>query len=113
MVPECKILVFKIQGSSDDLNPSITLLLTSVHVFTCRLVHLAQGGGSVISGLKEVLVGMQPGGKRRALIPPSEGYLNEGMEPQVCPDPHCQMHHVSGHIGSSPGGGPGAVMRSD
>ena len=26
---------------------------------------------------------MQPGGKRRALIPPGAGYLSEGLEPQV------------------------------
>ena len=44
---------------------------------------LWQGDGSVIAGLREVLEGMQPGGKRRALIPPSAGYLEEGLEPQV------------------------------
>lgn len=49
-------------------------------------LHVSQGSGGVIPGLKEVLVGMQPGGKRRALIPPSEGYLSEGLEPQVWPE---------------------------
>lgn len=35
----------------------------------------------IIKGLKEVLVGMKVGGKRRALIPPSEGYINEYLQP--------------------------------
>ncbi|XP_060199306.1 peptidyl-prolyl cis-trans isomerase FKBP16-1, chloroplastic isoform X2 [Lycium barbarum] len=35
----------------------------------------------IIEGLKEVLTGMKPGGKRRALIPPSVGYINENLQP--------------------------------
>ncbi|XP_055808474.1 peptidyl-prolyl cis-trans isomerase FKBP16-1, chloroplastic isoform X3 [Solanum dulcamara] len=35
----------------------------------------------IIKGLKEVLIGMKPGGKRRALIPPSVGYINENLQP--------------------------------
>ncbi|XP_028104225.1 peptidyl-prolyl cis-trans isomerase FKBP16-1, chloroplastic isoform X2 [Camellia sinensis] len=35
----------------------------------------------IIKGLKEVLVGMKVGGKRRALIPPSAGYTNENLQP--------------------------------
>ncbi|CAM8900776.1 unnamed protein product [Rhodiola kirilowii] len=34
-----------------------------------------------IKGLKEVLVGMRAGGKRRALIPASVGYVNENLKP--------------------------------
>ncbi|XP_065851919.1 peptidyl-prolyl cis-trans isomerase FKBP16-1, chloroplastic isoform X2 [Euphorbia lathyris] len=34
-----------------------------------------------IKGLKDVLVGMKVGGKRRALIPPSVGYINENLKP--------------------------------
>ncbi|XP_015880774.3 peptidyl-prolyl cis-trans isomerase FKBP16-1, chloroplastic isoform X1 [Ziziphus jujuba] len=35
----------------------------------------------IIKGLKEVLIGMRVGGKRRALIPPSLGYINEDLNP--------------------------------
>ncbi|GMH05846.1 hypothetical protein Nepgr_007686 [Nepenthes gracilis] len=35
----------------------------------------------IIKGLKDVLVGMKVGGKRRALIPPSVGYVNENLKP--------------------------------
>ncbi|XP_022139473.1 peptidyl-prolyl cis-trans isomerase FKBP16-1, chloroplastic [Momordica charantia] len=35
----------------------------------------------IIEGLKEVLIGMRVGGKRRALIPPSVGYINENLNP--------------------------------
>ncbi|KNA12165.1 hypothetical protein SOVF_128310 isoform B [Spinacia oleracea] len=35
----------------------------------------------IIKGLKDVLVGMKVGGKRRALIPPSTGYVNESLKP--------------------------------
>ncbi|CAN6696495.1 unnamed protein product [Malus baccata var. baccata] len=35
----------------------------------------------IIEGLKEVLVGMKTGGKRRALIPPYVGYTNENLKP--------------------------------
>ncbi|XVE50902.1 hypothetical protein DITRI_Ditri01bG0200500 [Diplodiscus trichospermus] len=35
----------------------------------------------IIKGLKDVLTGMKVGGKRRALIPPSVGYINENLQP--------------------------------
>ncbi|KAK1297605.1 hypothetical protein QJS10_CPB15g01110 [Acorus calamus] len=35
----------------------------------------------IIKGLKEVLVGMKVGGKRRASVPPNVGYINEDLKP--------------------------------
>ncbi|KAL3736568.1 hypothetical protein ACJRO7_025502 [Eucalyptus globulus] len=35
----------------------------------------------IIKGLKEILIGMKVGGKRRGLIPPSVGYINENLKP--------------------------------
>lgn len=40
------------------------------------------GDGAVIPGLEEVMIGMKPGGKRRALVPPEVGYTDPGLEPQ-------------------------------
>ncbi|GAQ88414.1 FKBP-type peptidyl-prolyl cis-trans isomerase family protein [Klebsormidium nitens] len=42
---------------------------------------LPLGQGRVIQGLEEVLSGMRAGGKRRALIPPSAGYVDQILEP--------------------------------
>lgn len=40
--------------------------------------------GNVILGLKEAIVGMKKNGKRRVLVPPELGYLNDGkMQPQM------------------------------
>ncbi|XP_020698699.2 peptidyl-prolyl cis-trans isomerase FKBP16-1, chloroplastic [Dendrobium catenatum] len=44
-------------------------------------VIISLDGKEVIQGLKDVLVGMKVGGKRRALIPPSLGYINEDLKP--------------------------------
>ncbi|KAJ4725353.1 Peptidylprolyl isomerase [Melia azedarach] len=44
-------------------------------------VILPLDDNQIIKGLKEVLVGMKVGGKRRALIPPSVGYINENLKP--------------------------------
>ncbi|KAL8131810.1 hypothetical protein AgCh_007652 [Apium graveolens] len=44
-------------------------------------VVLPLDDNEIIEGLKEVLVGMKVGGKRRALIPPSLGYINENLQP--------------------------------
>lgn len=42
-----------------------------------------QGGGRDIQGLDEVIEGMAPAGKRRALIPPAIGYqANTELLPQ-------------------------------
>ncbi|KAK4796662.1 hypothetical protein SAY86_028988 [Trapa natans] len=44
-------------------------------------VILPLDDNKIIKGLKEVLLGMRVGGKRRALIPPSVGYIKEDLEP--------------------------------
>ncbi|XP_010536763.1 PREDICTED: peptidyl-prolyl cis-trans isomerase FKBP16-1, chloroplastic isoform X2 [Tarenaya hassleriana] len=44
-------------------------------------VKLPLDEDQIIKGLKEVLMGMRVGGKRRALIPPSEGYVKETLKP--------------------------------
>ncbi|KAI8469354.1 MAG: hypothetical protein J3K34DRAFT_385891 [Monoraphidium minutum] len=40
------------------------------------------GGGDLIPGLEEVLAGMAPGGRRRALVPPELGYTSSALQPQ-------------------------------
>jgi FKBP-type peptidyl-prolyl cis-trans isomerase len=40
------------------------------------------GDGELIPGLEEVLVGMAPGGRRRALVPPELGYTSSALQPQ-------------------------------
>ncbi|XP_039788648.1 peptidyl-prolyl cis-trans isomerase FKBP16-1, chloroplastic-like isoform X1 [Panicum virgatum] len=44
-------------------------------------VTLPLGGEEIIQGLKDVLIGMKAGGKRRALIPPEVGYISETLKP--------------------------------
>ncbi|EPS69238.1 hypothetical protein M569_05526 [Genlisea aurea] len=44
-------------------------------------VTLTLDDTQMIRGLKNVLVGMKVGGKRRALVPPSLGYLKETLQP--------------------------------
>ncbi|KAG2682660.1 hypothetical protein I3843_11G201800 [Carya illinoinensis] len=44
-------------------------------------ITLPLDDNQIIKGLKEVLIGMRVGGKRRALIPPSLGYINENLRP--------------------------------
>ncbi|KAG1364298.1 putative Vacuolar protein sorting-associated protein 32 [Cocos nucifera] len=46
-----------------------------------RPVVLSLDEKEIIKGLKDVLVGMKVGGKRRALIPPDVGYVNENLKP--------------------------------
>ncbi|CAN6243464.1 unnamed protein product [Urochloa humidicola] len=44
-------------------------------------VTLPLGGEEMIQRLKDVLIGMKVGGKRRALIPPEVGYISETLKP--------------------------------
>ncbi|KAL8129174.1 hypothetical protein V2J09_018329 [Rumex salicifolius] len=44
-------------------------------------VTLLLDENEVIKGLMDVLIGMKVGGKRRALVPPSVGYVNETLKP--------------------------------
>ncbi|KAJ0988198.1 hypothetical protein J5N97_006554 [Dioscorea zingiberensis] len=46
-----------------------------------RPVKLPLDAKEIIQGLKDVLVGMKVGGKRRALIPPEVGYVSENLKP--------------------------------
>ncbi|KAG0463106.1 hypothetical protein HPP92_021582 [Vanilla planifolia] len=46
-----------------------------------RPIILPLDGKEVIQGLKDVLVGMKVGGKRRALIPPNLGYVKDNLKP--------------------------------
>lgn len=45
-------------------------------------VTLPLDGNKMIAGLERVIVGMKPGGKRRAVIPPAVGYITTDLEPQ-------------------------------
>ena len=45
-------------------------------------VFFTLGSGALIPGLEEALVGMAPGAKRRALIPPAVGYTSDALQPQ-------------------------------
>eukprot|EP00198_Chlamydomonas_reinhardtii_P011648 XP_001700985.1 peptidyl-prolyl cis-trans isomerase, FKBP-type [Chlamydomonas reinhardtii] len=45
-------------------------------------VNAKLGAGELIPGLEEVLAGMSPGSKRRALVPPELGYVGGGEGPQ-------------------------------
>ncbi|GMY30801.1 peptidyl-prolyl cis-trans isomerase FKBP16-1, chloroplastic isoform X1 [Fagus crenata] len=52
-----------------------------VHSGESKPITLPLDKNQVIKGLKEVLIGMRVGGKRRALIPPSLGYIDENLQP--------------------------------
>lgn len=45
-------------------------------------VVLPLGQGKMIVGLEELLLGMRPGAKRRALVPPEAGYTSRDLQPQ-------------------------------
>ncbi|GBF99063.1 hypothetical protein Rsub_11834 [Raphidocelis subcapitata] len=45
-------------------------------------VSFRLGGGQLVPGLEETLIGMQPGGRRRALVPPEQGYTSSALGPQ-------------------------------
>jgi hypothetical protein len=41
------------------------------------------GDPNVVPGINEMLIGMHPGGKRRAVLPPNIAYVNSDMQPSV------------------------------
>lgn len=41
------------------------------------------GGGALVPGLEEVLLGMAPGAKVRCLVPPELGYTAPGLQPAM------------------------------
>lgn len=53
------------------------------------------GDGTLIAGLDELLTGMRPGEKRRAMVPPELGYVKDGLEP--CPPDFGQKRQVMAH----------------
>lgn len=59
-------------------------------------VILALNEKEIIKGLKEVIIGMKAGGKRRALIPPSVGYVNETLGP--IPDQFGPRRSLLSHV---------------
>ncbi|KAI3673896.1 hypothetical protein L6452_40026 [Arctium lappa] len=50
----------------------------------------------IIKGLKEVIIGMKVGGKRRALIPPSVGYVDQNLGP--IPDEFGPRRSLLSHV---------------
>ncbi|KAI3492907.1 hypothetical protein L1887_42402 [Cichorium endivia] len=59
-------------------------------------VILALNEKEIIKGLKEVIIGMKAGGKRRALIPPSVGYVKETLGP--IPDQFGPRRSLLSHV---------------
>ena len=51
--------------------------------------------GTLIAGLDDLLTGMRPGEKRRALVPPELGYMRKGAAPQ--PPEYGQKRQVETH----------------
>lgn len=56
-----------------------------------------QGNGDIIPGLEEVLAGMKPGGKRRALIPPALGYVSNPNNAQPQPPTFATKRQLLNH----------------
>ncbi|XP_058112836.1 peptidyl-prolyl cis-trans isomerase FKBP16-1, chloroplastic-like [Magnolia sinica] len=61
-----------------------------------RPVVLPLDEKQIIRGLKEVLIGMKVGGKRRALIPPTVGYVSETLQP--IPDEFGPRRSLLAHV---------------
>ncbi|XVF03593.1 hypothetical protein REPUB_Repub05bG0006600 [Reevesia pubescens] len=59
-------------------------------------VTLPLDENQIIKGLKDVLTGMRVGGKRRALIPPSVGYIDENLQP--IPDEFGPRRSLLSHV---------------
>ncbi len=56
-----------------------------------------QGTGDIIPGLEEVLEGMKPGGKRRALIPPELAYAANPNDAQPQPPTFATKRQLVNH----------------
>ena len=55
-----------------------------VHTGRTQLTPHTQGKHEVIQGLEELVEGIRPGGKRRAIIPPEAGYVHPDTDqPQL------------------------------
>ncbi len=58
-------------------------------------VRLQLGSGEVVAGLEDALLGMRPGGKRRVLLPPELGYIDNALQPQ--PPTFAARRQVAAH----------------
>ncbi len=56
-----------------------------------------QGSQEIIPGLEEVLEGMRPGGRRRALIPPELGYAADPTNAQPQPPTFATKRQLLNH----------------
>ena len=60
-------------------------------------MQCAQGGGDIIPGLEEALIGMKPGAKRRVVVPAQLGYTGLSVELQPQPPTFATKRQLLNH----------------